>query len=480
MQLKKIFLIFVLIQVNLVYAKNKIDIGPYLQLPGANSVVIKWMSSKKSPSIVELLDGKQSQLITDFVLKKKHEIVIRNLKENHIYNYKIYSKKKEDLLLLKNKANTKTFSFKTLEKNPTEVNIAIFGDPGIEGDLDIRKKVRNSQYKAKAGFSKYLKANKNNNLDFLVMLGDNAYPKGTKDNYIRGFFEPYEDLLSKFATYLVLGNHDAGYNVDNLSYSARSYPNPHGVYYKLFTLPDNEVFYSVDQGDVHLIFLDSYDSFWEDYDGTNFEKAWTQQSSKSNKMLTWLEKDLKQNTKKWTVVFFHQPPLTQKSKDEKKDVKIWKPWIRAYLSPVFEKYNVDLIVCGHIHNYQRSFPLRLERQEQALNSDLMQKAVDDPKKIKNYKYAKLLQEANIPKYKFVQAATNKNIYFKNDYPLYVIMGNSGAAFKKISDIEDSRFVIREQSLGTAFLNATSKKLEFKMVGENAQVFDSFKILDEKK
>ena len=140
MQLKKIFLIFVLIQVNLVYAKNKIDIGPYLQLPGANSVVIKWMSSKKSPSIVELLDGKQSQLITDFVLKKKHEIVIRNLKENHIYNYKIYSKKKEDLLLLKNKANTKTFSFKTLEKNPTEVNIAIFGDPGIEGDMIFVRK----------------------------------------------------------------------------------------------------------------------------------------------------------------------------------------------------------------------------------------------------------------------------------------------------------------------------------------------------
>jgi hypothetical protein len=60
------------------------------------------------------------------------------------------------------------------------------------------------------------------------------------------------------------------------------------------------------------------------------------------------------------------------------------------------------------------------------------------------------------------------------------MGNSGAAFKKISDIEDSRFVIRKQSLGTAFLNATGKKLEFKMVGQNAQVFDSFKILDEKK
>jgi hypothetical protein len=30
------------------------------------------------------------------------------------------------------------------------------------------------------------------------------------------------------------------------------------------------------------------------------------------------------------------------------------------LSPLFEKYGVDVVFSGHVHNYQRSFPLRFQ------------------------------------------------------------------------------------------------------------------------
>ncbi|MBK9797105.1 MAG: metallophosphoesterase [Holophagaceae bacterium] len=94
--------------------------------------------------------------------------------------------------------------------------------------------------------------------------------------------------------------------------------------------------FSFDYGNVHWTVLDS--------------NAYTDWESPALK--AWLEADLaaaKHAT--WRIVALHHP-LFQSSRTHFDD-----QWMRP-ISPVLEKYGVDLVLAGHVHNYQRSAPLR--------------------------------------------------------------------------------------------------------------------------
>jgi len=65
----------------------------------------------------------------------------------------------------------------------------------------------------------------------------------------------------------------------------------------------------------------------------------------------WLNKDLaaaKNST--WRFVAFHQPGFNSSKQH------FAEQYMRL-LSPIFEAHNVDVVFGGHVHNYQRSFPL---------------------------------------------------------------------------------------------------------------------------
>jgi uncharacterized protein (TIGR03382 family) len=65
----------------------------------------------------------------------------------------------------------------------------------------------------------------------------------------------------------------------------------------------------------------------------------------------WLEEDLAASDAAWTVVFFHHPPWS--SGDHGSQLKM-----RREFAPLFEKYGVDLVLTGHDHHYERSYPMR--------------------------------------------------------------------------------------------------------------------------
>ena len=95
--------------------------------------------------------------------------------------------------------------------------------------------------------------------------------------------------------------------------------------------------FSFDYGNAHWTVLDSNPyANWE-----------------SPALREWLEKDLaaaKDAT--WRFVAYHHPGFNS-SRAHFND-----QWMRV-LSPVFEKGGVDLVFAGHVHNYQRSFPMKV-------------------------------------------------------------------------------------------------------------------------
>jgi hypothetical protein len=55
----------------------------------------------------------------------------------------------------------------------------------------------------------------------------------------------------------------------------------------------------------------------------------------------------------WVVVQFHQCACSSSRTGDGSDLGIRREWL-----PVFDRYEVDLVLCGHEHGYERSFPVR--------------------------------------------------------------------------------------------------------------------------
>ncbi|PVX86294.1 purple acid phosphatase family protein [Paraburkholderia unamae] len=71
----------------------------------------------------------------------------------------------------------------------------------------------------------------------------------------------------------------------------------------------------------------------------------------------WLERTLKQakhdDDIDWIVVQMHQDALSSSKTGNGSDKGIREAWL-----PLFDRYGVDLVVCGHDHDYERSYPVR--------------------------------------------------------------------------------------------------------------------------
>ena len=106
-----------------------------------------------------------------------------------------------------------------------------------------------------------------------------------------------------------------------------------------------KAYYSYNWGNVHFLSLDSYGSEGSLmlYDTTGPQ-------------VTWLKNDLAANTSAWTVVYFHHPPYTMGSHNSDSEYDLIK--MRENLIRIFERYGVDMVIAGHSHDYERSYPIK--------------------------------------------------------------------------------------------------------------------------
>jgi Icc-related predicted phosphoesterase len=96
--------------------------------------------------------------------------------------------------------------------------------------------------------------------------------------------------------------------------------------------------FSFDYGMAHWTVLDS-----------NPYTDWTEP-----KLRAWVEQDLaKAQSARWRFVALHHPPYNS-SRAHFSEQRI------RVLSDLFEKYKVAIVFAGHVHNYQRTFPLKFK------------------------------------------------------------------------------------------------------------------------
>ena len=200
--------------------------------------------------------------------------------------------------------------------------------------------------------------------DALFITGDLVYGRGRAAEYRDHFFPVYNSeaipLMRRVPFLGVLGNHDAPFAKlpDASAYfaywslplngpvlkagEANAAPVTAGVHDAVVATAGpafpRMASYSFDYGKVHWTVLDS-----------NAYTDW-----ESPVLKAWLEADLKAaRGASWRIVALHHP-LFQSSRSHFDD-----QWMRV-LSPLLEKHGVDLVLAGHVHNYQRTAPLRFK------------------------------------------------------------------------------------------------------------------------
>jgi hypothetical protein len=76
----------------------------------------------------------------------------------------------------------------------------------------------------------------------------------------------------------------------------------------------------------------------------------------------WFVKAVAESNASWKIVQHHQPAYTSDSNDYGDTWKGPSSWgdvsIQEHLVPLYEQYGVDVVFNGHIHVYERTWPLR--------------------------------------------------------------------------------------------------------------------------
>ncbi len=316
--------------------KPKLTRGPYLQAATDSSIVIRWRTDvsvrarvRHGVKIENLPDTTD-----DVILKTEHEIKLTGLKPATRYFYSIGTLR--DTL----QYGPNNYFF-TLPVPGTEghYRVGVFGDCGSPSV---------NQLKVRDEFIKYLG---NNNLDAWILLGDNAYNDGNDKEYQVKFFNSFQDyLLKKYPVFPGPGNHDYHDADFGAEYAQKTHST---AYFQNFTMPingeaggiasHNPAFYSFDLGNIHFISLDSY--------GMEENKYFLYDTL--GPQAQWLIKDLKANQNKgWVIVYFHHPPYSKGTHDS--DTDDIMSGIRMNILPILDRYEVDLVISGHSHVYERS------------------------------------------------------------------------------------------------------------------------------
>ncbi len=318
---------------------------PYLQSGKQDSITIRWRTDIASNSKVTwgtsfiALPGTYANSFTQDVATPVTEHVVRigGLSADTKYWYSVGT----TTTVLQ---QTSTNYFLTLPPSNTtrKLRFVAIGDCGNNST---------NQANVKNTFINYIGAN---DIDAMILLGDNAYNSGTDLEFQNNFFNIYQnDLLRYNKLYPAPGNHDYGNSAANNTKTG-STPANSMPYHLNFTVPSNgelggypsyvKNYYSFNIGDVHFISLDSYGNdagLLQDTLGTQ---------------TTWLKNDLAANTKKWTIAYFHHPPYTKTSHTS--DTEMDLVAIREKMIRILERNGVDLILCGHSHGYERSYLLK--------------------------------------------------------------------------------------------------------------------------
>ena len=297
-------------------------IRPYLQWATKTGMTVRWETTRPSTSVVHWglqvdwvgpKDAREPTFANKQVQAGRHrlhEVRLDGLKADTAYYYRVQSV--DDL---GRELWGDVLSFQTAPSADTPFAFAVISD--TQGNPKVSGRVAEHAWGLRP--------------NFLLHPGDLVSTGTVKQQWLEHFFSSMKPLLERVALFPVLGNHER---------DAR-------FYYDYMSLPAPEYYYTFEYGNAQFFMIDS-----------------NRKVAPGSEQYKFLERELKRSKAEWKVVCYHHPAYTS---DENDYGNTWYgPSTRGDLRtrklvPLFDKYGVDIVWNGHIHSYERTWPLRQDK-----------------------------------------------------------------------------------------------------------------------
>ncbi|MGD8712410.1 MAG: metallophosphoesterase [Thiohalophilus sp.] len=304
--------------------------GPYLQMPAPDAITLRWQSPEVVQATVRY--GTDPRQLTrhskTLAASEQHEVRLKGLAPDTRYYYAIDHNGHQVY-------GGEDYYFRTAPATGSArpIRLWVIGDPGYAGERQDRVRERALEW-----MDRHPRPDNLPTLDVWLTTGDNAYTSGSNPQFQQQFFAPFAELLRHQPIWPAYGNHDDRRN----------------VFFDIFSLPQHgesgglasgtEYYYSFDFANLHVIMLDTEVS---DLDS-------------DSPMLKWLKADLAATKQSWKIVVLHHPPYTHggHNSDNMFDSNGRMFEVRRNILPLLEQGGVQLVLSGHSHVYERSWPLR--------------------------------------------------------------------------------------------------------------------------
>ena len=277
----------------------------------------------------------------------------------------------------------------------TNFNFAAVGDWGCTDDTtDTIKNIQNKDP------------------ELILALGDLSY-----ENTGNCWLNETSSINNKLK--IAIGNHD--YDDDkkrDVTLLQVLYKNHFGL---------SNTYYSFDYHNVHFIAIDSM-------------LPYTINSPQYSFVRNDLTKAASDPNIDWIIVYFHHPMYTSSS-EHSSDLLL-----RETYHPLFDLYGVDLVLQGHNHNYQRSYPITYNINNVNNNND---------------NYHKISNINNDISSKPTITSTNPNTYNNPTGEIYVTAGTGG---ESLYDFKNKADFIATQYKAFGFFNVDIPSDGTKLIG----------------
>lgn len=302
--------------------EHKWLVHPYLQWATSDGMTVRWETSRPSTSIVHWgtkvdFVGEKDNKKPVFANRQQtkgmhllHEVRIDGLGANTAYYYRVETVDDQDRRLWGG-----VLSFQTAPGAGEPFAFAVISD--TQGNPKVSGAVAKHAWALRP--------------NFLLHPGDLVSTGTVKSQWLDHFFLSMKPLFERIAFFPVLGNHER---------DAR-------FYYDYMSLPTPEYYYTFSYSNAQFFLIDS-----------------NREVGPGSEQFLFLERELKKSSAQWKIVCYHHPAY---SSDENDYGDTWSgPSSRGDLRtrklvPLFDRYGVDIVWNGHIHSYERTWPLREDR-----------------------------------------------------------------------------------------------------------------------
>jgi len=249
-----------------------------------------------------------------------HEVALTGLPPDGVVFYRVGS----------DAAWSDVFSFRTASGDGDAIRFVAYGDQDV---------TENSQIVTDAVLAE--------DPDMVLVAGDLSYAQPGTPTFPEwpkwdAWFDMIQPLAATRAFMPAVGNHECESIGCTSSFRTR------------FALPGEELFYSFDRANVHvLVFLSD-------------RNTWNQERRIAD-ALAFAEQDLADAAERkqageidWIIVVQHHPLYGSQRADLPSDAALerwYNPALIALEERMLHTYNVDVLIAGHNHNYQRTKPI---------------------------------------------------------------------------------------------------------------------------